>query len=100
MLMWKKTMWEKIEETVDRAVSGIVYSIWGGVGFSTSYDAERKQMSLIVYDKSYKCENKKEVINKNFPVDLEVMNLEIMGEVRAKDTVISNIEAYLINNYS
>lgn len=31
-------MWERIEEAVDRAIGGIIYSIWGAVGVSTSYD--------------------------------------------------------------
>ncbi|ACA57556.1 hypothetical protein HYH96_17390 [Clostridium botulinum] len=93
-------MWKIIEETVDRAVGGIIYDIWGAVGVSTSYDTKNKQVSLIVYDKSYKCADKKEIINKKFNFDLEAMSLEPMGEIRAKDTVVTTIEKYLIENYT
>ncbi|MCR1953058.1 hypothetical protein NSA50_18830 [Clostridium sp. DSM 100503] len=41
-------MWERIEETVDRAVSGIVYGIWGSVGFGTDYNKNTKEVSLVV----------------------------------------------------
>ncbi|HDK7180807.1 TPA: hypothetical protein PTW06_003623 [Clostridium botulinum] len=93
-------MWERIEKTVDRAVGGIIYSIWGAVGVSTSYNGKNKQISLIVYDKSHKCSDKKEIINKKFDFDLEAMSLEPMGEIKAKDTVITTIEKYLIENYT
>lgn len=88
-------MWKRIEETVDRAVGGIIHSIWGAVGVSTSYDEENKQLNLIVYDKSYRCADKKEVINKKFDFDLESMS-----DFIAKDTVITTIERYLIENYT
>ncbi|KOY65494.1 hypothetical protein [Clostridium sporogenes] len=93
-------MWKRIEETVDRAVGGIVYSIWGAVGVSTSYCTKNKQISLIVYDKSYKCADKKEIINKKFDFDSEAMSLEFMGEIKVKDTIITTIEKYLIENYT
>ena len=93
-------MWERIEEPVDRAIGGIIYSIWGAVGVSTSYDEKNKQISLVVYDKSYKCIDKKEVINKKFDFDLESMSLDFMAEIKAKDIVITTIEKYLIENYT
>lgn len=88
-------MWERIEETVDRAVSGIVYNIWGEVGVSTGYDRVNNQLHLIIYDKSYKCDDKKEVVNEKFD-----FNLESMSEIQAKIVVIEAIEKYLIENYS
>lgn len=88
-------MWKRIEETVDRAVNGIVYSIWGEVGISTGYDRVNNQLHLIIYDKSYKCDDKKEVVNKKFD-----FNLESMSEIEAKMAVIEAIEKYLIENYS
>lgn len=88
-------MWERIEETVDRAVSGIVYNIWGEVGVSTGYDRVNNQLHLIIYDKSYKCDDKKEVVNEKFD-----FNLESMSKIQAKIVVIEAIEKYLIENYS
>ena len=88
-------MWKRIEETVNRAVGGLIYNIWGEVGVSTSYDIKTKQISLIVYDKSYKCDDKKEVVNKQFD-----FNLESMSEIQSKMVVIEAIEKYLIENYS
>lgn len=98
--MWKQSMWERIEETIDRAIGGVIYDIWGAVGVSTSYDDTNKQVCLIVYDKSYKCADKKEIINKKFNLDLDSMNSEPMGEMKAKDAVITLIEKYLIENYT
>lgn len=88
-------MWERIEETVDRAVSGIIYSIWGRVGFGTKYDIEKKEVGLIVWNKSYKCEDKEVIIEKVFKFDLENMS-----ELKAKHDVIADIEKYLLENYS
>ena len=88
-------MWNIIEETVMRAVSGIVYDIWGSVGFSVRYYEELKEIHLIVWNKSYKCEDKKEVVSKKFK-----FNLDEMTEFKAKYDVIESLEKYLIENYS
>lgn len=88
-------MWERIEETVDRAVSGIVYGIWGSVGFGTDYNKNTKEVSLVVWDKSYRCSDKKVVVDMKFKFDLESMI-----EVKAKHDVIESIEKYLLENYS
>ncbi|WP_291566807.1 MULTISPECIES: hypothetical protein [unclassified Clostridium] len=87
-------MWERIEETVDRAISGMVYARFGAVGFETSYDINTKEIHLIVYDKSYKCPNKNIVIDKKFKY-----NLENTYEFKAKHDVIGMIEKYFIENY-
>lgn len=88
-------MWSKIEETVDRAVSGIVYDIWGAVGFGTKYDKDTKEVCLVVYDRSYRCKDRKVILEQKFKFDLEHMS-----EFEAKLNVIEAIEKYLIENYT
>lgn len=88
-------MWKRIEETIMRAVSGIVYEIWGAVGFSVRYYKESKEIHLIVWNKSYKCEDKKEVVSKKFK-----FNLDEMTESQATHVIISSLEKYLLENYS
>ena len=88
-------MWKRIEETIMRAVSGIVYEIWGAVGFSVRYYKELKEIHLIVWNKSYKCEDKKEVVSKKFK-----FNLDEMTESQATHDIISSLEKYLLENYS
>ena len=88
-------MWKRIEETVMRAVSGIVFEIWGAVGFSVRYYEESKEVHLIVWDKSYKCEDKKELASKKFKFDLDEMM-----EFQATHDIVASLEKYLIENYS
>lgn len=88
-------MWKRIEEPVMRAISGIVYEIWGAVGFSVRYYEESKEVHLIVWNKSYKCEDKKEVVGKKFKFDLDEMM-----EFQATHDIIASLEKYLIENYS
>lgn len=94
-------MWKNIKETVRRAIGSIVYEIWGSVGLYIDYDSKSKQILFIVYDKSYRNSNKKEVINTKFDINLEQFDSEFMGE--AKDAVITTIEKiiekYLIENF-
>ena len=88
-------MWDRIKETVSRAISGIVYGIWGSVGFRTDYNENTKEVSLVVWDKSYKCSDKKAVVDMKFKFDLENI-----PELKAKYDVIASIEKYLLENYS
>lgn len=88
-------MWKRIEGTIVRAVSGIVYDIWGSVGFSIRYYEELEEIHLIVWNKSYKCEDKEEVVSKKFK-----FNLDEMTELKAKHDIIESLEKYLIENYS
>jgi hypothetical protein len=91
-------MWERIKDSINRAVNGIAYNIFEDeVECEVNYDIENKQICLIVYD-----EFDEEIVfvNKKFNFDLESMELEFMGEFKAKDIIIPSIEKYLIENYS
>lgn len=88
-------MWENIEETVCRATGNIVYGIWGPVGVSIDYEKDTKEVALIVWDKSYRRDDKKVVVDKKFKIDLETTS-----EIRVKHDLIANIEEYLLENYS
>lgn len=85
--------WESIKNDIIRATSGIIYSIWGGVGFSVLHS--NKEINLIVWDKSYKLDDKKEVVNHKFRYDIE--NSEPM---KSKHDIIGEIEKHLIENYT
>ena len=87
-------MSNKIEETVDRAISGIVYGIWGSVGFRTSYYKEENEFNLIVWNKSYKYDDKKEVVNKRFKIDFSDLENKVIHDL------IYQVEKYLLENYS
>lgn len=89
-------MWnQEIESTVDRALSGIIYDIWGVVGFSTKYLENDNKFHLIVWDKSYKCVEKKEVVNKLFD-----FKLDGKSDFQIKHDLIAEIEMYLIENFT
>lgn len=88
-------MWENIQETLYRALGGTIYNIFGGVGISLTYDSEEKEITLIIYDKSYKCADKEEDVNEKFKYDLEKSY-----ELKAKADIVEMIENYLIQNYS
>ena len=45
-------IWNKIDEPVMRAVSGIVYNIWGSVGFGIDYSEDKKEIHLTIWDRS------------------------------------------------
>lgn len=88
-------MWKKIDPTIMRALSGIVFDIWGGVGFQTEYNAETKEIELTIWDKSYKMEDKQVVVDKKFKYDLSHSD-----EYKAKAEIIAMIEKYLIESYT
>lgn len=91
-------MWERIKDSINRAVNGIAYNIFeDDVECKISYDIENKQICLIIADEF---DEEKELLNRSFDVDLETMELEFMGELKAKDIIISTIEKYLYENYS
>lgn len=87
-------MSKKIEETVDRAISGLVYDVWGSVGFRTEYYKEENKFNLIVWDKSYKCDDKKEVVNKSFEVNFSDFENKVIHDL------FYQVEKYLLENYS
>jgi len=88
-------MWDNIKGTVQNAIGGTVYSIWGRVGIKMNYNRFDKEIKLTVYDKPYACENKKEVVSENFKY-----NLETVTEMQAKHDVIAMIEKYLLENFA
>lgn len=87
-------IWNKIDEPIMRAISGMVYNIWGSVGFYTDYNEDKKEIELIVWDRSYRCDNKKVVVNKIFNYEIKNTNTSTILEI------VEMIEKYLIENYS
>lgn len=87
-------IWDKIDEPVMRAISGIVHSIWGNVGFSIGHKEDEKEIDLIIWDRSYRCEDKEIVVQKIFPY--EILNAD-SSDI---NNIVSMIEKYLIENYS
>lgn len=87
-------IWNKIDEPVMRAISGIVFNIWGTVGFSIDYSEDKKEIELIVWDKSYRCDDKEVVVNKIF--SYEIKNTDTSTIL----VIVEMIEKYLIENYS
>lgn len=87
-------IWNEIDEPITRAMSGIVYSIWGGVGFGVGYIEDTKEIHIKVWDRSYRCDDKEIVVDKKF--NYEIKNTDtstILG-------IVEMIEKYLIENYS
>lgn len=86
-------LWSKIEEPVMRAVSGIVFNIWGNVCFSIYYIEENKQIELEIYDRPYRYEGKKIVVEKLF--DYKLIN----ADYKEIHDIVSMIEKFLLENY-
>ncbi|WP_297136064.1 hypothetical protein [Terrisporobacter sp.] len=87
-------IWNKIDEPVMRAVSGIVYGIWGSVGLAIDYNEDKKELELTIWDKSYRCEDKKVVVNKRFNYEIKNTNTSTILDI------VEVIEKFLIENYS
>ena len=87
-------VWNKIDEPIMRAIGGTIYSIWGSVGFSIDYNEDEKKIELIIFDKSYRCEDKEIVVNKIFNYEIRNTNTSTILEI------VEMIEKYLIENYS
>ena len=87
-------VWNKIDEPIMRAIGGTIYSIWGSVGFSIGYNEDEKKIELIIFDKSYRCEDKEIVVNKIFNYEIRNTNTSTILEI------VEMIEKYLIENYS
>lgn len=87
-------IWNKIDEPVMRAISGIIYNIWGERGFSIDYDDEKYEIELIIWDKSYKAEDKKVVVNNKFDYKISNANSSTIADI------VSMIEKYLIKNFT
>lgn len=88
-------MWGSIQEVLCRTIGNIIHDIWGPVGFRMGYEEDTKEIILIIWDRSCRCDDKEEVVNEKFKFDLEVMT-----ELKAKQEIITEIEKYLIENYS
>lgn len=87
-------IWNKIDEPVMRAVSGIVFDIYGTVGFSIDYDDNKHEIELVIWDKSYKSDDKKVVVNNKF-------NYEISDtKTHTVLAIVEMIEKYLIENFT
>ena len=87
-------IWNKIDEPVMRAVSGIVYNIWGSVGFGIDYSEDKKEIHLTIWDRSYRCDDKKVVVNKRFDYEIKNTNTSTILDI------VETIEKFLIENYS
>ena len=90
---FKSSTWRTIEERVMRALSGIVYNIWGNVGFGTAYKADKNEIELVVWDRSCKCNDKKLVVDKIFNYEIN------KPEYITASEIVSLMEKYLIENY-
>ncbi|HBF8685607.1 TPA: hypothetical protein KO123_002314 [Clostridioides difficile] len=86
-------LWFKIEEPVMRAISGIVFNIWGSVCFSMEYIEKNKQIELEIYDRPYRYEGKKIVAKKLF--DYKLIN----ADYKEIHDIVSMIEKFLLENY-
>lgn len=58
--------WNQIEGRILNALSGIVFSMYGGVCFGTDYIEEHGVILLRIYDKPMRYEDKELVVNKEF----------------------------------
>ncbi|VIF90691.1 Uncharacterised protein [Clostridioides difficile] len=86
-------LWSKIEEPVMRAVSGIIFNIWGNVCFSIEYIEENKQIKLEIYDRPYRYAGKKIVVEKLFDCKLINANYKEIHDI------VSMIKKFLLENY-
>lgn len=86
-------IWNEIDEPIMRSIGGIVFDIWGAVGFSIDYIEDKKEIELIIWDKSYRCDDKEVVVEKTFNYEIKNTNTSTILEV------VEMIEKYLIENY-
>lgn len=63
--------WNQIEGRIMNAVSGIVFSMYGGVCFGMDYIEESKQIWLRIYDKPMRYEDKELVVDEYFEYEFK-----------------------------
>lgn len=63
--------WNEIEGRILNAVSGIVFSQYGGVCFGVDYLEDEEKIWLRVFDLPMRCEDKKLVIDKTFEYEFK-----------------------------
>lgn len=78
-------MWNKLEERITRAISSIVYSVYGRVGFRLEY--ENGKITLDIYNSLSKNPNKKVV--KTYELEYPI---EGVWELKAVDDIVSYFE--------
>jgi len=78
-------MWNKLEERIARAISGMVFNVHGGVCFELDY--ENGKVMLDIYDSPSKNQNKKVV--KAFEYEYPI---EGVWELKAVDDIASYFE--------
>lgn len=76
------------------AIGGIIFSLWGSVGFSIDYNDDKKEIELVVWNKSYRCDDKEVVVDKIFNYEISNTNTSTIV------AIVEMIEKYLIENYS
>lgn len=70
------------------------YIVFGEVLDLVNYNEDEKKIKLIIFDKSYRCEDKEIVVNKIFNYEIRNTNTSTILEI------VEMIEKYLIENYS
>lgn len=63
--------WKLIEGRIMNAVSGVVFSQYGGVCFGVDYLDETGEILLRIFDKSMRCEDKELIVNERYKYNFE-----------------------------
>lgn len=81
-------MWELILERINRAVSGTVFMLYGGVSYFLDY--KDKTVCLKVYNKPMSCFNRKIIRRVEFGYDIYAN-----GELKSICDIVQLIEEFL-----